>query len=64
MTLIQASKKACSEPSLIAALTWIAIWETERIVKQARRESDWETCFRCCFEQVFSDWKETRQTSA
>lgn len=56
MTLIEASRRACEQPSFIDALTWIAVWETERVVKQARRQSTWETCFRVCFEQVSSDW--------
>ncbi len=56
MNLIEASAAACREPTLVAALTWIAVWETERVVKQARDNMQWETCFRVCFEQVTCDW--------
>lgn len=52
----QAADRACQESTLIRALSWIAVWESERVVKQARANPQWETCFRRCFEAVFKRW--------
>jgi len=35
LSLTEATERACGEPTLIDALSWICIWETERVVKQA-----------------------------
>lgn len=66
-TIDQAVARACLEPTLLKALNWIAIWETERVVKQVlewqrtgvRTGSNggaWDTCFEFCFEQVMNKW--------
>ena len=51
--------RACEEPTLLDALTWIAVWESERVVVQARRNEidpatgkQWDTCFRYYFKRV------------
>jgi hypothetical protein len=30
MTYTDAAKRACEEPTLLAALTWICVWESEQ----------------------------------
>jgi len=54
MNLDEAVKKACEEPTLAKALAWIAIWESERVVRFVLRHrgQSWDTCFRLCFERV------------
>lgn len=66
MTLKEAVARACQEPTLLDALAWIAIWETERVVQQAIRNeksgernpdgSQWDTCFRLAFKDVMEHW--------
>lgn len=66
MTLREAVARACQEPTLLDALAWIAIWETERVVQQAIRNeksgernpdgSQWDTCFKLSFQDVMSTW--------
>ena len=34
MTLPEAAKKACGEPMLVDALSWICVWESERAIRQ------------------------------
>ncbi len=38
--------RACQEMTLLDVLTWIAVWENNRAVKQAREHDRWETCFK------------------
>jgi len=52
MNITEATKRACQEPTLLKALTWICVWESERIVEQARKNPTWETCFGVCLESV------------
>jgi len=59
----EAVNKACSEPTLLEAFSWIAIWENDRAVKQALKgEKDpfsgslRETCFLHCFKAVMEQW--------
>ena len=59
MNIDQAVERACQEPTLLDALTWICVWESERAIKQARENygsgsggAGWDTCFRYCLEQV------------
>lgn len=37
---------------MLEALVWIAVWETGRIVKQARENPTYDSCFKVCFEKV------------
>jgi hypothetical protein len=52
MDTTKAVEKACKKPSLLEALTWICIWESERVVKQARENETWDTCFRYLINKV------------
>lgn len=63
VSLSEAVKEACKQPTLLDALSWIAVWESERVIQQARKfyetgvstASDgkgWDTCFRVCFKLV------------
>ena len=66
MKEFEAVEKACQQPTLVDALSWIAIWETERVVRQAHlffttgeRTPDgagWETCFKHLFSRVMERW--------
>jgi hypothetical protein len=64
----EALTRACAEPTLVKALSWIAIWETERVVQQAAQYEKtggstaacggkWDTCFDLCFTNVIARWK-------
>jgi len=66
--LEEAVIRACSEPTLVDALSWIAVWDSERAVRQAIEHSrtgvstahhggGWDTCFKHCFELVFERWQ-------
>lgn len=63
MNITDAVEKACQEPTLVEALSWIAIWETERVVKKVRSEptEPWETCFKICFKMVLERYEESRE---
>ena len=67
MKLNQAVARACQEASLVDALTFIAVWESERAIEQARQfdrtgiptgsdGAGWDTCFRSCFMAVMKAW--------
>ena len=57
MNLIESVKEACTKPTLLDALTYVAIWESERAIKQAKENPQWETCFRFCFKEVMKNYK-------
>jgi hypothetical protein len=68
MNIDQAVARACEEPTLVKALSWIAVWEAERVVKQAFRWKEsggistashgggYDTCFEYCFTRVLTAW--------
>ena len=62
MNLLEATEKACQEPTLIDALTYICIWESERAIRQAlKKETDlegkgWDTYFKRCIESVMHNY--------
>jgi hypothetical protein len=67
MNVDQAIARACQEPTLIRALSWIAIWDTERVVKQAIEWNEsgismashgggWDTCFEYLFVRVQEEY--------
>lgn len=56
MNITEATKRACEESTLLDALTWICIWESERVVKQARANPQWETCFGICLKLVTEEY--------
>lgn len=57
MTLPEAVRWAMEgQTRLIDAQVRICIWETERIVKQARANPTWETCFFQCLVALQKAW--------
>jgi hypothetical protein len=56
-TVYDTLEVALRKPTLLEALTWMAVWESERVVKQARSNPTWETCFEFCFRLVLEQWK-------
>lgn len=57
--------RACQEPTLAEALSWIAVWETERVVAQVRAFDETgvstashggshDTCFLLYFKEVLA----------
>ncbi len=67
----EALKRACEEPTLKAALAWIAVWETERVIQQAAEfkrtgvstastGQGWDTCFEYLFGLVLAAYVEDR----
>ncbi len=53
----EAVARACRETTLLDALTWIAVWENNRAVKQAGENDRWETCFRANFRRVMEKFQ-------
>jgi len=58
---------ACREPTIIKALSYIAVWECERVIPQAHRYlnkeipcgSDgqgWDTCFEFLIKEVMEQY--------
>lgn len=58
MNITEATERACEEPTLQKALAFICLWESERIVKQARENPQWDTCFEHCIGRVFESWED------
>jgi hypothetical protein len=62
-----AVQTACKEKTLVDALSWIAVWECERTISQAKKyfetgistaaQGGWDTCFKFCFEEVIKQYK-------
>jgi len=57
MNYIQAVNRACEEPTLVDALSWISVWECERVIPVAHEflngekpfdwnGQGWDTCFK------------------
>lgn len=58
MTLPEAVEWAMKgQTRLIDAEVRICIWETERIVKQARANPTWDTCFHRCLWDLHRAWE-------
>ena len=68
MNIDEAVIRACEETTLVSALSWIAVWETERVVAQAVRCDEtgvrtashggkWDTCFGYCFSRLLAAWE-------
>lgn len=60
----EALKVAVEQPTLLDALTWICVWESERVIDQARfrygsgvNGAGWDTCFKYCIEQVMQTYR-------
>lgn len=65
MKIDAAIKKACEEPTLLDALSWICVWESERAINQALNKygsgmdgAGWDTCFKFCLKRVMEQYKE------
>lgn len=67
MNFQEAIDRACQEPTLPEALAWVAVWETERVVKQAiecertgvstaGNGGKWDTCFTILFKRVLQKY--------
>lgn len=58
MDITEATERACQEPTLLDALSWICVWDSERAIKQAKKgltDADgkgWDTCFKRCLGSV------------
>jgi len=63
MNFQQAIDRACEEPTLLDALSWIAVWESERVIPIAHKflsgenprngdGSGWTTCFKFLIKEV------------
>lgn len=61
LNITEAVQRACEQPTLLEALSWICVWESERVVKQARENPQWETCFKTCLKAVMESF--TKQIS-
>lgn len=58
MTIAEAVRWARDgETRLIDAQVKICIWESERIVKQARANPTWETCFHTALWELNKEWE-------
>ena len=64
MNIDEAVNKACQQPTLLDALSWIVEWEGDRAVHQALNNygsgsdgAGWDTCFRYCLKQVIYNYK-------
>lgn len=56
LNITEAAQKACEQPTLLEALSWICVWESERVVKQARENPQWDTCFTTCLKAVMDNF--------
>lgn len=63
MNFEAAIDEACKQPTLLDALSWIAVWECERVIPNAhsflngersRNENGqgWETCFKFVIDET------------
>lgn len=68
MNISVAVDLACKQPTFLEALSWMADWENDRVVRQALDNKDkfvapglkrWDTCFLHCFKLLEAKWKET-----
>ena len=57
MNITEAVNNACEKETLADALTYICIWESERLVKYVRNNTgSWETCFGICIKSVMEKY--------
>jgi hypothetical protein len=63
MNIDEAVKRACEEPTLLDALSWICVWDSERAIKQALTNygsgtdgAGWDTCFKFCLKRVLDEY--------
>lgn len=67
MNISEAVNRACKEPTLLKALSFICLWESERVVHQARFSygsgtdgRGWDTCFEYCLKLVLEEYKRNK----
>lgn len=67
MNYTQAVDKACEEPTLLDALSWISLWECERVIpvahsflngekKRGPNGHGWDTCFEFLLKEVMEQY--------
>ncbi len=62
----EAVRRACEEPTLVKALAFAAVWESERVVRQALDyrangvSTVWDTCFERCLGEVLEQYEGAR----
>lgn len=56
MNLQEAVAEAITRPTLLDALSWIAVWECDRAVRQACTSGGYDTCFRRSFDELLTAW--------
>jgi hypothetical protein len=72
MNINEAVERACQEPTLDDALSWICVWECERAIRQAKEffetgistaspGAGWDTCFHVCITEVRKRWAELQR---
>ena len=63
MNFTEAIDRACKEPTLVEALSWISLWECERVIPIAHEfklgnkiagpdGQGWDTCFKFLLQEV------------
>ena len=57
MNIDEAVERACKEPTLLDALAWICVWESERAIEQALKGARWDTCFKLCLNRVLDSYE-------
>lgn len=67
MNFQQAVDKACEAPTLLDALSWISLWESERVIPIAHKflngqtlrganGQGWDTCFKFLIKEVMEQY--------
>jgi len=64
MTFVEIIQNACEQPTLVKALSYAAICENDRAVKQAMENygsgangAGWDTCFEFLFKELLREYK-------
>mgnify|MGYP000848825405 CR=1 FL=1 len=71
MNFQEAIDRACEEPTLLDALSWIAVWENERVIPIAHSflsgeiprnpdGSGWTSCFKFLIKEVMEQYDQQR----
>lgn len=67
MNFQEAVDKACKEPTLLDALSWICVWENERVIPIAMdaklgkiprgpNSQGWNSCFKFLIKEVMEQY--------
>lgn len=67
MNFTEAIDKACEESTLLNALSWISVWECERVIPVAHsflngeknhgpNNQGWDTCFKFLLKEVMEQY--------